>query len=348
MRKKIFMGIFFASMLTLLGCGNFSQDEMIYSANVISFDEIHVDNLAVPKVEANDSQEILSSEMEVVDVVGESDTSDEVLTSEEPVVVLEDRNSSRDLLVGNYTQEEAETIGLENVFLVSTWCNEDYDTESGFLYFTSEEFFLQRCGFSEEWTKPFYEYYNEDGELQLVLYYDKTTDFLCGVNKITGDGFIISTIRESEFTGFRVDDYSIPQDSNGNSPSDTWVDDYTEDIQYDSEGRITQFRTEGVYEVEREPERGMVLQIDYAYHENGELAYREYVHSSYAYGSYVSVRSWFDEAGRPAFESSYITHGHIEDYYIYTDDSDVPAFRLNLDRAHGGWGIMFYEYVGVE
>lgn len=80
------------------------------------------------------------------------------------------------------------------------------------------------------------------------------------------------------------------------------------------------------------------LWIDYEYYSNGSLKSRFYWHSGYVFGS--SHSTWqccFDEQGRIAYEDIYITHGSEDTYYIYMDDTNEPAYILDLDNNMGWW-----------
>jgi len=49
--------------------------------------------------------------------------------------------------------------------------------------------------------------------------------------------------------------------------------------------------------------------------------------------SYLFTVPYYDEGGRISYETSYITHGMLENCYIYEDDGKKSAYSLLLDYA---------------
>lgn len=209
-------------------------------------------------------------------------------------------------------------------------------------WFEDEEAFLQEFGFAE--TEPFYEYYNPEGKLEMVFYYDELTQEGLGICYSYGDwnqadepqmsGFTFKGITEQDWEGWKMD-YTLAEpwedaDMEG-------VEDYQEYAEYDAEGRMTHFEALGEITWLKDTV-GMetILSIDFSYYDNGNLKYRKYFHSPYLFSSTRrTINSYFDEDGRLLYERGYITHGSLEDYYIYKDEDTIPEYLVTIDYNCG-------------
>lgn len=216
-------------------------------------------------------------------------------------------------------------------------------------WYMEEQDFLSQYGFGE--SDPFYEYALPDGSMRLVLYYDEATGLGCGLRYYQRDPDEWTT---SGIYGFSFLGANIP------SPWDPWEDrlnvDYTkyesymgttvsdieeENIEYDDAGRVAHY--EAYASIDGEVVR--ILNMYYEYDDNGTLRQREYHHYHLQFGSTFQYwYSYFDELGRVEYERAYITHGSLEYYYIYTDESDEPAYSLYLDHNLGTWMPEFAEF----
>ncbi len=216
-------------------------------------------------------------------------------------------------------------------------------------WYVEEQDFLSQYGFGE--SDPFYEYALPDGSMRLVLYYDEATGLGCGLRYYQRDPDEWTT---SGIYGFSFLGANIP------SPWDPWEDrlnvDYTkyesymgttvsdieeENIEYDDAGRVAHY--EAYASIDGEVVR--ILNMYYEYDDNGTLRQREYHHYHLQFGSTFQYwYSYFDELGRVEYERAYITHGSLEYYYIYTDESDEPAYSLYLDHNLGTWMPEFAEF----
>lgn len=79
-----------------------------------------------------------------------------------------------------------------------------------------------------------------------------------------------------------------------------------------------------------------ILKINFVYREDGTLYCRDYYHNQKIFGTTESTLEYFyDEKERIEYKSGYITHGYVEYYYIYEDESDKPAYCLYLDHNLG-------------
>lgn len=207
--------------------------------------------------------------------------------------------------------------------------------DEGQTEYESRDAFLSEYGFRD--SDPIYEYYDRLGNLRLELYKDEDADLLCGITyryfydnkkqKHSGlSGFVVDDITEGEWED---DTYSVMSslDSYG----------YEEEIKYTPDQRPTYFRAVGPnVTVEHEEENDDMMELIYIYRDDGTLYQRNYWHNPYQFSTYrQSETSLYDERGRLVFENAYITHGHLEDYYIYLDGGDEPAYCVELDYAGG-------------
>lgn len=79
----------------------------------------------------------------------------------------------------------------------------------------------------------------------------------------------------------------------------------------------------------------------YKYTDDGTLYHREYHHYPKFFSSTgQSEDGDYDKQGRLVYRYSYITHGAMDEYYLYDGNHTEPKYRLFLD-----WGIGNYVYV---
>lgn len=121
----------------------------------------------------------------------------------------------------------------------------------------------------------------------------------------------------------------------GTSPEeDSYVVDYEESTVYTDSGKPDLFLGRGRLS-DREEEEDM-LKINFIYREDGTLVCKEYSHHDLVFGSTLcSLDSFYDTHERVIYERGYITHGHLEYYYIYEDRdgkiAEKPAYILEID-----------------
>lgn len=212
-------------------------------------------------------------------------------------------------------------------------------------WYPNETDFVEGNGFGG--AEPFFEYSVPDGQKLLTLYYDEVTQKGCGIRYYERDpstfittgmyGFVFEGLGESKEGGIR-ENYLEPASVDGTDGSNQ-VEDFKENTEYNDEGWIMHYDATGIltFLKENDTEPEMVLWIDYEYYDNGNLMSRFYWHNGYIFGTwYTSWNCFFDKQGRIAYEDIYITHGSMDIYYIYMDDTKVPAYILNLDNA-GEW-----------
>lgn len=210
-------------------------------------------------------------------------------------------------------------------------CRREYESRQAFL----EEFGFENC-------EPVYQYFDSYGYLQLELYADDTMENFCGIayayafnyelEKITfWEGFTICNILEDEW---KAPDHYLLKLVYGTD----WigeVTDYEEKTEYRDDGKPDYSEATGVIDHENDSERETILAMDFVYREDGTLYYRDYSHNDRFGSTWGSVNSFYDEKERVVYESGYITHGYIEYYYIYEDESNKPAYCLYLDHNSG-------------
>lgn len=195
-------------------------------------------------------------------------------------------------------------------------------------------------GFSEE--EPFYQRRTPEGELDLTLYLDEEGErgigFWGSLEDDMGrrDGFAFEGFSSPEgwgdWYGWR-DPYALPAVERNDVILDCW-----EEWEYNNYGR----RAEGCVYAKvddprfGDPDRVPLYEAKYTYNEETrKLEHREiWTNFSPCLGlSYEPHDSWYDERGRLAYEEEYITHGSLNYYYIYREDSMAPAYCLYVDLA---------------
>lgn len=93
--------------------------------------------------------------------------------------------------------------------------------------------------------------------------------------------------------------------------------------------------------VDKVPMEVSLLSLDYIYRDDGTLYHREYHHYQKFFSSTgQSEDGDYDKQGRLVYRYSYITHGAMDEYYIYNGNHKEPKYRLFLD-----WGASNYAYV---
>ena len=241
------------------------------------------------------------------------------------------------------------------------WIGEDFEIEvqadSGFEKIQNEVFgnpgytkdyesrqaLLEEFGFAD--SEPMYQYFDQYGKLQLEVYMDDTMETICGIyheyafnselEKVDFSqyGFTLRVLYEGEWE--ERDKYSL-KNVNGydGTESGDWITDYEANTAYREDGRPDYFESSG--RIDDFPERSTLISINFVYREDGTLYYRDYDHNSLAFETSLSyLDSYYDEKERVVYEKGYITHGHVEYYYIYEDESDKPAYCLCLDHNLG-------------
>lgn len=76
-----------------------------------------------------------------------------------------------------------------------------------------------------------------------------------------------------------------------------------------------------------------IIEITDTYREDGTLAEKACSYNHRAFGTTrMGETSVYDSSGRILYTRSYITHGYLEDYYIYEGDAVEPSYCLIVDH----------------
>lgn len=247
--------------------------------------------------------------------------------------------SELEAIEGDYTYEEVKE--LEEYYCVE----KTFDTVE-MLYFKDVNSFLEAYGFAD--MLPYHEFY-ADGELKMTLYYNADEQLGCG-DYGDGWGVCFQGKDEASWDGYFWGDYMEPVIVYSNERPEDYMGEHTYDEvkEYDDAGRLVEYRVTNIADLTAECVDIESLQdstvlwndaviVNYSYRDDGTLAYRDYHHNTYLFGTTAStLETWFDEQGRPVYERAYITHGSLNWYYIYEDDDEIPEFVLETDAGGGG------------
>lgn len=181
-------------------------------------------------------------------------------------------------------------------------------------------------------TAPFYQYYNDDGTLYLEVFYD--------VEKGAGVGIFYGIFSMS---GFDIGEYEheVWQDRKFSVMTEehdaSSLAEYKEYNTYNEKGQLTHFYSEGIIEGwAGSPYLDKAVEIEFIYREDGTLERKRCYYNPRLFGTTRSTETYFyDSDERLVYVSAYITHGTLEDYYIYEGNGEEPSYRLTLD--HQGW-----------
>lgn len=212
-------------------------------------------------------------------------------------------------------------------------------------------------GAAEE--EPFYIFYgkesagrNIEGKVQLELYYNEAEGVICGIRYIysqedSGEELVsmkgfaaldLSEFDEWDDSGEAV--FSVQKDGSDGSES---VEDYEEMYTYNEAGQPVHFESTGNIDwLREEPDPSTIIQIDFSYRADGTLSQKDCYYNPHIFGTTESVvHEYYDEKQRLVYSHSYVTHGSLECYCIYSDDGDTPMYILKLDDNTGQWWPYF-------
>lgn len=217
----------------------------------------------------------------------------------------------------------------------------DMNAEESTTYYANEDALFSAYGFEGE--EPFFQYFDEADRIYMEFYWDEQRDIGCGLRYLYYDEPEKTEIYGFGFSGHIEDTWDRDMYATVSVYGDTGessVDNYTEYCEYTSNDRIDYYVSKGEIEFSKDiPEEVKVLEIDYVYRDDGTLERRYYNHYSWIFGTtYSSLDSWFDEKERLIYELAYITHGFLEYFYIYADETAKPSYCLRLDTI--GWSGM--------
>lgn len=237
----------------------------------------------------------------------------------------------------NKADSDNEFNGLEVCTLLYSGRSDNDVSE----WYPDAESFIDAYGFDID--SPFFELCIPDGSSDMLyLYYDPETQLGCGY-QISGEdpdtpiyGFVFDSAEEKIWDKDYMAFLSIYGDDGSEWVEEYQLEDYQSDAAYDDNGNPLQFKSTAFIDWFSEEEAvETILSIQYEYDENGILQYRSYYHHPMVFGTTLSTMdTYFDKLGRPVYERGYITHGHLEYYYIYTDNEMIPTYCLCLDYMH--------------
>lgn len=280
---------------------------------------------------ASQNQLSVSQDIEDRDSEESSDESENDNVTDEDAATADNNGNA-----ASNPASEADTDTEPDGFEVITTVSSDRENGGYTRYFSDVESFLEAYGFDINSDIPLLEYSVPDTDLDLYLYYNPETHMGCGYQlrqeepDMPDYAFAFDDFQEATWD---KDYYSLVS-FYGDDGSDH-VEDYRTNIVYDDNGKLLQFESTGLIDWLSEDGREepfTILSFTYQYDDNEVLRYRAYSHCSWIFGTALqSLRSYFDELGRPVYERGYITHGYLEYYYIYTDNETVPTYCLCLD-----------------
>lgn len=183
-------------------------------------------------------------------------------------------------------------------------------------------------------TQPFYQYFDDDGDLQLELYYNMTQHKGIGIfydryqEQLTMEAFDVGSWVTGEWSD---DKFSLTDDEE----NEYHFDNYNEEYIYNEQGQLTYFCSTGMVPGWKVPIMGELIKMEFTYREDGTLQKKASSFNPRAFWGSRSGTSYYDEQERLKYATHYITHGHLEDYYIYEDGSQIPSYCLVLDHGPG-------------
>ena len=258
-------------------------------------------------------------------------------------------------VVPSEEQERAETVptSAPEPTVVQTQPDSFFATDNRngatLIGYESVEAFLEDSGFAG--TDPFYEYFDEDsGELQLVLYYNEKDNTGGGVcfdpskeSYQASEGFLFDSIDRQQLSDHSwelfteradADPYVVASPDGYDPAQDTYIEHYSEQIQYTDDGKPQHYLAQGrVSYMDPEDTISDIVKIDWDYREDGSLKHRSYGRHYGVYDTYNStVQGDYDAQERVVYERGYITHGSVDYYYIYNGDAAIPDYYLYIDH----------------
>lgn len=232
------------------------------------------------------------------------------------------------------------------------------DISNGETYPNKQEF-LSHYGFDNE-EEPFYQCYDVLGNLIIELYFDEETGTGCGIRydtfynsdlekKAAMSGFSFSSVKNGKWTNpetYALKPYFSEID---NVKEIDGIENYEETVENLKDGRPDYFQSQGIVswlgDDDSANEISTILTINFIYRNDGTLFYKDYGHNPYVFvTSNCTMHIYYDELERIKYESNYITHGHLEYYYIYKNNSNKPSYCLALDYYSDNHVPIFMKY----
>lgn len=210
--------------------------------------------------------------------------------------------------------------------------------------YENRENFLKENG-AGNGNELYFSSYDNNGNLYVELYYDEK---LC-----SGTGFCYfwynnwdnETLYGFTFHGYRLKfwedtKFSVSKDD-GITCSD--IVDYNESFEYNEDGQMTKFQSEGLITDWGESYHDTIVSVEFVYREDGTLEAKKCFYNPRVFGTYRSSETYYyDSSERLLSTISYVTHGSLEQWYIYDGDSIKPSYCFVLDT---GWGDYLIKFI---
>lgn len=253
--------------------------------------------------------------------------------AEDDLIYAEDMDHAEELSENSLMTEELPFLVTDN--------RESYET----TYYKSASDFIADCGFEED--KPFWEYHTEEGNLQLVLYYDETSKEGCGVRYYPGEDkpeggfrFLGEISDEPQYSVMEawVDLASNSTLSCRRSTGKTAVSEYEESREFFENWPydMKHFASKGIVKSEEDGKPSSLVEIDWIYRNDETLQRKEYRHNSQVFGTYrSSAEYYYGEDEELLYQKFKTDNGSGEVYYIYGKDDIVPEYYLHIDPNQG-------------
>lgn len=199
---------------------------------------------------------------------------------------------------------------------------------------------------------PYFTYYDSEGAVRLELYFDGTEQG-CGIcyddfwEEYSGklEGFIFTECYERQW---KESDYCVTLTGSDLENFRENARNYREWFEYNETGQITEFHAQGEFNWFADEDEWKLMDIAdcyMEYYDDGTLKKREIYKNSMLFETwYSSQKCYFDRKGRIVYIWSYVTHGFIEDYFIYENDSNIPAYDICIDHNSRDCVPVFYKY----
>ena len=191
-------------------------------------------------------------------------------------------------------------------------------------------------------SQPIYQYFNDEGDLQLELYYNMTQRAGIGIfyNRYQGQ----LTMKPFDVGSWKTGNWSDNKFSLTNGDETEYdFDYYDEEYIYNEQGQLTYFCSTGMVPGWKEPITGKLVEMEFTYREDGTLQKKYSGFNSRAFfSSNLGGTFYYDEQERLKYATGYITHGHLEYYYVYEGGSEVPSYCLGLDHNLDAVSAMYF------
>lgn len=178
--------------------------------------------------------------------------------------------------------------------------------------------YFRAMGIKEE-AKPFFEYYDEDGALQLELFYDMAKGEGVGIYN-GGEAFPVGAAEKAAWKDHKFSPQTEYRDAES-------LAECTFYRSYNEKGQLTHIDSYETLDY-------AVVDIHFIYRANGTLKQKNCSYHPARFGTTRdSERCYYDSKERLVYVNAYVTHGYIEDYYIYEGSSKTPSYRLTVDHG---------------